>query len=284
MYSLPISYTDYWRSTKNRTLTVGSTLLLAGSTLAYTPVDKMLEQIELILPISEPGSVATASPGLPANNLNLDRTSPLGDNTLTPDADAEADIGPIYPGLSGQVAVTYRIQDVEIPMTTEYIETDQLLPGTSRVREQGAEGVERRVIRTIAVGGEISGEQVINQFILNAPKKRVVMQNTKPVVAPIDMDISSLNAVKSFTVEATAYTYTGNPTATGVYPREGLIAVDPRVIPLGTQVYVEGYGYAVAADTGGAIKGNIIDVFFPSLKRCLDWGRRPVTIYILSGK
>jgi 3D (Asp-Asp-Asp) domain-containing protein len=110
------------------------------------------------------------------------------------------------------------------------------------------------------------------------------MQNTKPVVVPIDMDISSLNAVKSFTVEATAYTYTGNPTATGVYPREGLIAVDPRVIPLGTQVYVEGYGYAVAADTGGAIKGNIIDVFFPSLKRCLDWGRRPVTIYILAGK
>jgi len=253
-------------------------LLLAGSTLAYTPVDKVLEQIESILPISEPKSAAPASPGFPADNLE---SASLGDITLS--SDVEVGSQPVYPVLAGQVAATYRIQDVEIPVSTEYIETDQLLPGTSRVQEQGTAGVERQVIRTMTVGGEISEEQIIHQFVRDAPKKRVVMQNTKPVILSQDIDISGLNAVKSFTVEATAYTYTGNPTATGVYPREGLIAVDPRVIPLGTQVYVEGYGYAVAADTGGAIKGNIIDVFFPSLKRCLEWGRRPVTIHILAG-
>lgn len=280
MYSLPIAtYTDYWRSAKNRSLTVGGTLLLAGSTLTYVPADKLFERTELRLPIFESTSPDTIiSPDIP-NGLegSLSTESPLTSESTNTD--------PVLPGLSGNVAVTYRIEDVEIPVTTEYIETDQLAPGMSKVREQGEKGVERRVIRTTYVGGEINDERTIHQFFRDAPKKRVVMQNTKPVkIETAAMDISKLNVKSTFTVEATAYTHTGNPTATGVYPREGLIAVDPRVIPLGTQVYVEGYGYAVAADTGGAIKGNIIDVFFPSLQRCLDWGRRPVQIYILDVK
>lgn len=273
MYSLPIAtYTDYWRSAKNRGLTVGSTLLLAGSTLAYAPADKNFERIELKLPVFETKSLdPPVSPDIP-DNL---------EGSLTTESTVNTE--PVLPGLSGKVAVTYRIEDVEIPVTTEYIETDQLAPGMSKVREQGKKGVERRIIRTTYVGGEINDEQTLHQFFRDAPKKKVVMQNTKPVKKEA-FDISQLNVKSTFTVEATAYTYTGNPTATGVYPREGLIAVDPRVIPLGTQVYVEGYGYAVAADTGGAIKGNIIDVFFPSLQRAIDWGRRPVKIYILDGK
>lgn len=283
MYSLPIAtYTDYWRSAKNQSLTVGSALLLAGSALAYAPADKILERPMLnlvadiqsfVAPVSKDildvleGSIVTEEPLITAGSLTME---------------SAINTEPVLPGLSGQVAVTYRIEDVVIPVTTEYIETDQLAPGMSKVREQGEKGVERRVIRTTYVGGEINDERTIHQFFRDAPKKKVVMQNTKPIKTEA-FDMSQLKVTKTFTVEATAYTYTGNPTATGVYPREGLIAVDPRVIPLGTQVYIEGYGYAVAADTGGAIKGNIIDVFFPSLQRCLDWGRRPVTIHIISG-
>jgi 3D (Asp-Asp-Asp) domain-containing protein len=70
-------------------------------------------------------------------------------------------------------------------------------------------------------------------------------------------------------------------TATGVRARKGIIAVDPRVIRLGTRVYVEGYGYAVAADTGGAIKGNRIDVCFESHGEVRTWGRKTVTVTIL---
>jgi 3D (Asp-Asp-Asp) domain-containing protein len=115
------------------------------------------------------------------------------------------------------------------------------------------------------------------------------MRNSQPVVvarpeAKSKIDESKYNIQKVMTMESTAYTYTGNRTATGVEPREGLIAVDPRVIPLGTEVYIEGYGYAIAADTGGLIKGNIIDVFFPSLQRCINWGRKPVQVYVLSVK
>ncbi|HWI54098.1 MAG TPA: 3D domain-containing protein, partial [Desulfobacteria bacterium] len=79
---------------------------------------------------------------------------------------------------------------------------------------------------------------------------------------------------------ATAYTYTGYRTATGANTRRGIVAVDPRVIPLGSRLYVEGYGYGVAADTGGAIKGRRIDVFLESEAAARKWGRRSVDVYI----
>jgi 3D (Asp-Asp-Asp) domain-containing protein len=80
---------------------------------------------------------------------------------------------------------------------------------------------------------------------------------------------------------STAYTFTGHHTAVGAKTRRGIIAVDPRVIPMGTRLYIEGYGYGVAADTGGAIKGRKIDVFFESRREALKWGRRTVNVYIL---
>ena len=61
-----------------------------------------------------------------------------------------------------------------------------------------------------------------------------------------------------------------------------VIAVDPRVIKLGTKVHVEGYGYAIAGDTGGAIKGNKIDVFIPSKSRAYQWGRKNVKVKVLN--
>jgi 3D (Asp-Asp-Asp) domain-containing protein len=60
----------------------------------------------------------------------------------------------------------------------------------------------------------------------------------------------------------------------------GVVAVDPKVIPLRTLLFVEGYGFAIAADTGGAIKGNKIDVCIPDRRRIYEWGRRKVTVYI----
>ena len=90
-------------------------------------------------------------------------------------------------------------------------------------------------------------------------------------------------------VNATAYTATCNgcsgKTTTGIdlraNPNAKVIAVDPSVIPLGTKVYVEGYGHAVAADTGSSINGNKIDVFFPSKSAAYSWGNRKVKIKIL---
>lgn len=91
------------------------------------------------------------------------------------------------------------------------------------------------------------------------------------------------------TVEATAYTAScegcSGITKTGVdlkaNPDAKVIAVDPSVIPLGSRVYVEGYGYATAEDIGGAIKGNRIDVFVPTQSGALQWGRKTVKVTIL---
>jgi len=64
-------------------------------------------------------------------------------------------------------------------------------------------------------------------------------------------------------------------------PNAKVIAVDPNVIPLGSKVYVEGYGTAIAADTGGAIKGNRIDVLVPNNSDAQNWGRKTVTVKVL---
>jgi 3D (Asp-Asp-Asp) domain-containing protein len=80
-------------------------------------------------------------------------------------------------------------------------------------------------------------------------------------------------------VDAVAYHLPGK-TASGVPVRKGVVAVDPRLIPLGTRLYVPGYGPGLAADVGTAIKGRIIDLWFPSTAQARNWGRRTVTITV----
>ena len=82
-------------------------------------------------------------------------------------------------------------------------------------------------------------------------------------------------------MEATAYTWTGNRTATGTWPSRGTIAVDPEVIPLGTKLHIEGYGPAVAEDTGGAIKGNTVDLYMDTEEECWQFGRQKVEVVIV---
>ena len=91
------------------------------------------------------------------------------------------------------------------------------------------------------------------------------------------------------TVRATAYTYTGNNCATGVAPKPGYIAVNPKVIPYGTKMFIKTtdgkyiYGYAVAADTGGfvATRPTNFDLYFPTESQCTEFGRRNIEVYVL---
>ena len=92
--------------------------------------------------------------------------------------------------------------------------------------------------------------------------------------APREVDRYRLN------VDAVAYHLTGR-TALGVPCARGVVAVDPRLIPLGTRLFVPGYGMAVAADVGTAVKGRIIDLWMPTDAAARKWGRRTVTITVL---
>ena len=90
---------------------------------------------------------------------------------------------------------------------------------------------------------------------------------------------------RTLTMLATAYTSSdpgnGSYTCRGNLLRKGLVAVDPSVIPLGSRLYIEGYGYAIADDIGGSIKGNKIDLAYEARGEALQFGRRNVTVYIL---
>jgi 3D (Asp-Asp-Asp) domain-containing protein/peptidoglycan hydrolase CwlO-like protein len=85
---------------------------------------------------------------------------------------------------------------------------------------------------------------------------------------------------QTMTVSSTGYCLRGT-TATGIPVAPGVIAVDPSAIPLGTRMFVPGYGEGVAADTGSAVKGNTIDLWFSSCAQATAWGRRTVTITLL---
>ena len=126
---------------------------------------------------------------------------------------------------------------------------------------------------------------------LKVTKKAVAKAKAKPKAkaakkAPSRSDNDTI--LKEITVSASAYTAGCNGcsgiTSTGINLKKNpglkVIAVDPRVIPLGSKVYVEGYGYAIAGDTGGAIKGNKIDVFIPTKSGALNWGRKTVKIKV----
>lgn len=89
---------------------------------------------------------------------------------------------------------------------------------------------------------------------------------------------------KTMIMEATAYCTgcdgVGTKTASGTRIRQGVVAVDPKMIKLGTWLYIEGYGFAQALDTGGAIKGNRIDLFMESCSEAKKWGRRKVKVIL----
>ena len=119
----------------------------------------------------------------------------------------------------------------------------------------------------------------------------LILSPVTPVYAPtvIEAPGTSISEYKQIEApepeamifEATAYCYTGNQTATGTWPSRGTIAVDPTIIPLGTRLFVEGYGEGIAEDTGGAIQGHIIDLYMESEDECWDWGRRTVKVRIV---
>ena len=122
-----------------------------------------------------------------------------------------------------------------------------------------------------------------------APEDEVVTLEAEEEVNSTAESESTQPNGKTISVEATAYTAycsgCSGITATGIdlkaNPYEKVIAVDPNVIPLGTKVFVEGYGHAVAADTGGAIKGNKIDIHVPTKDQAYNWGRKVVEVTIL---
>ena len=171
-------------------------------------------------------------------------------------------------------------EEVEVPFGTQFIDDPELAFGDKKVEKEGVKGKDLVIFENITRAGH---EQKIE-----LDRKRV----TEPVNAVVRQGVAQsiltpngyVKYKKVLYGEATAYTWGGGAsghTSVGLYPKRGIVAVDPRIIPYYTKMYIPGYGMAIAGDTGGAIVGTRIDLFMDSLHECYQWGRRDVEIYIL---
>ncbi len=192
----------------------------------------------------------------------------------------------IYWGMNIRIdEVIYEEIAVTEPLPFETIEIPcQTIPkGTREVQTEGVNGIVGKILYTKKVNGEIIDSASKEETVFKKPVSQEVLVGTGGVyTAP---DGTEHNYSYYIDVVATAYTHTGNRTYTGTVAEVGVIAVDPRYIPLKTNVYVIGdygdYGVCRAEDIGGGIKRHRIDVFLDTEEECVQFGRRNMRCYVL---
>ena len=213
-------------------------------------------------------------------------------DAVEPDPDSD-----IVPDMEVHVfRIAYReiTENAEIPFTSKEISDSSLEKGKTKIKTKGVNGLKKIVYSVTTKDGIETNRTVLSERVVRKPVEQVVAVGTKPKSSAKKSVVTnaghSLNYKKKLTVTATAYTApSGKKTASGKLAQYGVIAVDPNVIPLGTKLYVEStddgkswqYGYCVAGDTGGAIKGNKVDLYFNSANECLQFGRRSAILYVL---
>ncbi|MGL5084419.1 MAG: 3D domain-containing protein [Clostridium sp.] len=153
---------------------------------------------------------------------------------------------------------------------------EDLDSSVTEIRQGGIPGEKEVIYEVIFKNGKEVARNVKASKVTVTPVTQITVVGTKVQLASASRGSQALGNI--IYCESTAYSG-GGRTATGTVPvsargGRGTIAVDPRVIPLGSLVYVEGYGEAIAADTGGAIKGNIVDIYVDSDQEAINWGRR----------
>lgn len=175
------------------------------------------------------------------------------------------------------------IQNKPIAFETAY-RYDARHRGEDSVVQKGEAGEKEVKLLVYYKDGIQTTCQVVDTRIIRQPKDQIVVTSQGASLAS-----RGGARVRTVRMMATAYEpgprscgrYATGRTATGMKAGRGVAAVDPRVIPLGTKLYVEGYGYCIAADTGGAIKGNKIDLCYDTYSEAIRFGRRYVTVHIL---
>ena len=216
--------------------------------------------------------------------------------TLNPDDIISVPLDtPVSDGLNIEIIrVVKKAEEIytNIPYTTEKRPSNKLNKGLTNTVQQGVNGSKKTVYEVIYHNGKETQRNMINETVVKQPIPQIVEYGTKPVDTSGVVKTwagTSLKYKKKISMTATAYTTERSSdkiTATGKIAKKGLVAVDPRVIPLGSKLYIVSsdgkswcYGTAVAADTG--VRGNKIDLFFDTYNECIRFGRRKATVYIL---
>ncbi|MCL2371796.1 MAG: 3D domain-containing protein [Defluviitaleaceae bacterium] len=186
-----------------------------------------------------------------------------------------------------------QIDTTYLPYETIENHTSSVKQGFTHVRQEGAPGKHATVTEIIYIGGYEKNRELIGQNTLFYPTNAIIDVGTARLGQLTDVTSPDFHYVRQVRMEATAYTAgfgcTGKHpcdpwyriTASGREVEHGIVAVDRNLIPLGTRLYVEGYGFALAADVGGAIRGYRIDLFMEELSDALQFGRRNINVWIL---
>ena len=172
--------------------------------------------------------------------------------------------------------------DQEIPVQVIRQKDDTMAQGEEEVVQVGQPGTERVQVETLYNNGTAIRTNELSKSVMTNMVPTIIKEGTREVTTSRNV---SGRASRSIVMEASAYLAGDGDgagiTATGIPAVRGVVAVDPDVIPLGTRLFIPGYGEAVAADTGGAIVGNRIDLVMDSYGEAMDFGRRDVTVYVL---
>ena len=174
----------------------------------------------------------------------------------------------------------------EIPFETEIINCDDIDCGQEKIAQNGINGEKIIFEEAVFINNKEISRTFKSEKIIKEPIKKIIKTGTgksenKKIKKVLKMNASAYTAGPESTGKRPGDKNYGI-TATGTKAKHGTVAVDPKIIPLGTDLYIEGYGYAKALDTGGAIKGNKIDLFYNNLCDAKKFGRRNLTVYILS--
>ena len=207
-----------------------------------------------------------------------------------------------------RVETKERTEEEAIPYETEYTYSDSLYKNRTRTLESGKEGTKAVVYEDTYINGEFLSSEKKSEEVVENPQRELVQVGTKvqtvtaglPVGSPISemAEPSYLkfganglpsNYKSVINAKATAYCIPGGITSTGKRAQTGYIAVDPKEIPYGTEMYIVSadgryvYGYCIAADTGSYIYDVdwTVDLYMNSEAQCRSWGRRDIIIYVL---
>ena len=207
-----------------------------------------------------------------------------------------------------RVETKKRTEEEAIPYETEYTYSDSLYRNRTRTLESGKEGTKAVVYEDTYINGELQNSAKKFEKVLEKPSRELVQVGTKVNVVttglPVGTPISEMaepsylkiganglptNYRSVINAQATAYCIPGGITSTGKRAQTGYIAVDPKEIPYGTEMYIVSadgryvYGYCIAADTGSYIYDVdwTVDLYMNSEAQCRTWGRRDIIIYVL---
>lgn len=208
-------------------------------------------------------------------NLDEDKYFVEGDKNTQLHTDAKVKVL----NVSSKLVLRDEVQNYQVIKEPD----SSMIRGNEEVIQAGRNGLNRLLVREKYHKGIKVGEEVVQTSQLVRPVDQVIREGTA------EPKIQSTIGLRSYSqmlyMEASAYLpYDGGGagyTALGIPARYGVVAVDPDIIPLGTRVYIPGYGEAIAADTGGAINGYMIDLCMEDYTQAIAFGRRGVEVYIL---